>query len=333
MTKRRTDDTVIGEDAFLDTIANLVGILIILVFIVAANTRTVAEQITQAEIEAQAEKLDDPVSTAKNIDNDLARQEEELAKHSVEVAYRSAEREHVLEQVLAIKQDMDDAKSELTDDQRIAVEQHQQLSSLEQELMQLENQGDNLSQEKPAIVLQHLPTPMAKTVFGKELHLMIKDQQITVIPWDMLVERLKKEARAAVARSTRRDRIVEQIGPFEGFVMEYSLVSTRGLVSNGTATAMAQMVQLEKFELEPTAEILHQSMDEAMSSNGRLRIELSNYPPRETTITAWVYPESFETFRQLKERLFSEGYLTAARPIPNGVRIGASPRGSSSTAQ
>ena len=174
---------------------------------------------------------------------------------------------------------------------------------------------------------------MAKTVFGKEMHIMVRGSSITVIPWDRLVDSLKSEVRARVKRGMRNDHVASKLEPIEGFAMSYSLVSKRGLVSNGGSSAMAQMIELDKFELEPGPDIFRESLDQCLGMNGRLRIELSSYSPRETTVTAWVYPDSFETFRQLKELLFVQGFMTAARPLPEGIRIGASPRGSQSTAQ
>jgi hypothetical protein len=325
---------VIGEDAFLDTVANLVGILIILVVIVSTGTRTAAQLITEEQFQAAEKKLDQPVSTASHIENDLVRQQEQLAEHTLEVAYRSAERNAILDRLVVAKQKIDEEKSSLTVSQRADIEEQQMLSAMERQLAELlQQQGDDQSKDKPPIILQHLPTPMAKTVFGKEIHLMIRDGLITVIPWDRLVAMLKDEAKNAVARSTRRDRIAEQLGPIEGFTMDYVMVSKRGLVSNGNSTAMAQMIELDKFELEPTSEIIRESLDAALGGNGRLRIEMAGYNARETTLTAWVYPNSFETFRQLKERLYREGFMSAARPMPDGMRIGASPRGSQSSAQ
>jgi hypothetical protein len=334
MSRRQNSEMVIGEDAFLDTVANLVGILIILVVIVSTGTRSAANLLTAEKLQESEKKLEQPVSTASSIEKDLLRQQEQLAEHTLEVAYRSAERDTILEKLLLAKERIEDEKSTLTEGQRADLETQQMLNEMERKLAQLlQQQGDDLSKEKPPIVLQHLPTPMAKTVFGKEMHLMVRDGLVTVIPWDLLVDKLKEEARNAVARSTRRDRIAEQLGPIDGFNMDYVMVSKRGLVSNGTSTSMAQMIELDKFELVPTNEIVRESLDVALGSNGRLRIEMSGYRPRETTVTAWVYPNSFETFRQLKERLFQEGFMTAARPLPDGMRIGASPRGSQSTAQ
>ncbi len=334
MAKRKNEDLAVGEDAFLDTVANLVGILIILVVIVASGTRSAAHLISSEKRKQATEKLADPIASAINIEKDLARQEEQLREHTLEVAYRNAERDVILQQVLSAKETMQEETQKLDEQQRTDLERQQKLNEMERKLAELlHQQGDVSSDEKPAIILQHLPTPMAKTVFGKELHLMIRDGMVSVIPWDRLVATLKVEARAAVARSTRRERIEEQLGPIEGYMMNYVLVSKRGIVSNGGTASMAQMVELDKFELDPTAEVIREPLTQSLGNNGRLRVELAMNPARETTVTAWVYPNSFETFRQLKELLYHEGYMSAARPMPEGVRIGASPRGSQSSAQ
>ena len=55
--------------------------------------------------------------------------------------------------------------------------------------------------------------------------------------------------------------------------------------------------------------------------------------PSRTTITIWVYPNSFEQFRQLKAELFKLGYLTAGRPLPEDFPIGGSPDGTRSAAE
>ncbi len=334
MTRRKQDDMVVGEDAFLDTVANLVGILIILVVIVSSGTRTAAKLISAEKIKQASEEMEQPIASAINIEKDLARQEEQLREHTLEVAYRNAERDAILQQVLMAKEAIQGETQKLSEQQQSDLEQQQKLNEMERKLAELlQQQGDVPSDEKPPIILQHLPTPMAKTVFGKELHLMVRDGMISVIPWDRLIAMLKVEAKAAVARSTRRERIEQQLGPVEGFVMNYVLVSKRGIVSNGTSSAMAQTIELDKFELDPTPEVLREPLNQSLGKNGRLRVELVSFPPRETTVTAWVFPNSFETFRQLKELLFQEGYMTAARPMPEGLRIGASPHGSQSSAQ
>ncbi len=104
----------------------------------------------------------------------MARQEEQLLEHTLEVAYRSAERDVMLEQVVMARAAIEEEMAELNTAQQDDVAREQTLSELERKLAELiQQQGDVESDEKPPIVLQHLPTPMAKTVFGKELHVMV----------------------------------------------------------------------------------------------------------------------------------------------------------------
>lgn len=334
MSKRREDDLAIGEDAFMDTIANLVGIIIILIVIVSAGTNTAARVFSEKQAEEASREIEQPLDSAVNIQKDLVRQIDQLQQHNLEVAYRNAEREVIMRKVLIAKQMIEDEKAELDDATKADIAAQQSMNEMERKLAELQQQqGDNHSRDKPVVILKHLPTPMAKTVFGKEMHIMVRNNQVSVIPWDRLVDMLKTDARTAVNRSSRKERIVDKLGPVEGYIMEYTLVSKRGMVSNGSSTAMAQMIELDKFELEPTSEIMAETLQQSLSISGRLRAEMSAYIPQQTTITAWVYPDSFEMFRQLKELLYQEGFMTAARPMPEGFRIGASPRGAHSSAQ
>ncbi len=107
--------------------------------------------------------------------------------------------------------------------------------------------------------------------------------------------------------------------------MDFRLVAKRGVVTNGTQAGMGQMVALDRFELEPTSDVVYESVEAAIADGGRLRLELAGRNPKETVTTVWVYPDSFTQFRQLKDQLYTMGFMTAARPLPDGIRIGAAP--------
>jgi hypothetical protein len=53
----------------------------------------------------------------------------------------------------------------------------------------------------------------------------------------------------------------------------------------------------------------------------------------QTTLTFWVYPDSFAAYRRLQEFAQSEGFAVATRPLPHGVAIAGSPNGSRSSSQ
>ncbi len=334
MSKRRNEESSIGEDAFLDTIANLVGILIILVVIVGSRSYATAKASVESELKQKVDLLASPTEKTKSLDLDLQKQAEELHHYDLEVAYRDAERMAIMDRVTIAERLADEELQNVDKTVQDRIEAEQEMSELEKQLENLLRQsGDLQNVEQNTAVLQHLPTPMAKTVFGRELHVMMRGNKVAVIPWDRLVETLKVEARRSAERNSQKDRFVNQLGPIDGFLMTYGLKSQSGILSNGTTARLGRTIELEKFELEPTADVLHETVSQTLNAGGRLRLELATCTSQHTTVTVWVYPDSFNEFRVLKERLFTEGFLCAARPLPFHVRIGASPRGSASTAQ
>ena len=74
-------------------------------------------------------------------------------------------------------------------------------------------------------------------------------------------------------------------------------------------------------------------LSEALRDGSGFLERLSGHDPNRTTVTVWVYPDSFNEFRALKAELFRRGYLAAGRPMPAGHPIGGSPDGSRSAAQ
>ncbi len=334
MSKRRSNESAIGEDAFLDTIANLVGLLIILVVIVGSRSYATAKTALENELKQKVDQLESPVAKTSGLDQDLQKQAEELRHYDLEVVYRDSERMAIMDRVTIAEKLVEEELENIDQTVKDRIETEQELSVLERQLANLLQQtGDIRSVEKHTTVLQHLPTPMAKTVFGRELHVMMRGNRVAVIPWERLIDTLKVEARRSAERNSQKDRFVNKLGPIDGFLMTYGLKSQSGIMSNGSAARLARTIELEKFELEPTAEVLHETVPESLGTAGRLRFELASCVSQHTTVTVWVYPDSFNEFRVLKERLFAEGFLCAARPLPSHVRIGASPRGSASTAQ
>jgi|694.fasta_scaffold00058_41 hypothetical protein len=323
MSRRHTEDMSVGEDSFLDTTANLVGILIILVVIVGAKTKVEAEAYGRGLVEDdRAEELEEPLQKAQALEQSLVQQAVNIAEYELETEYRRLERNAILEKVVLARQQADEKLSSLNSKQRDAVQQDQLIHRLQSEIeAAIQEKGVDTAADRPEIVLEHLPTPMARTVFQKEVHLMLRQGKVTVVPWDRLVDVLKQQIPLTAQRQASRNALEDTVGPVGGFLMRYRMASIPG------------GFELDRFELEPTSAIPAESLDDALRDTSRLGIELASRNPRETVVTVWVYPDSFDDFRKLKAGLFSTGFLCAARPLPDNVRIGASPRGTRSSAQ
>lgn len=324
MTNRsRGEDLSVGEDSFLDTIANLVGILIIIVVIVGAKAKVSTEKYFREQAKADRKQdLEEPRKEMAVVEQSLLTQAVAIHEYELEAEYRRLERQSLLEKVVLARDEVRERLEKLDLEQREAIEKENAIDGIKSELEKLKNLGgSDQDSPRPKVVLEHLPTPMARTVFQKELHVMLKAGQVIVIPWDRLIDVLKQQIPLAAQRQASRNRLEDKIGPVGGFVMMYRMA------------AVAGGFELDRFELEPTQSVPAESIVDTMQSTSRLSIEMASRSPRETVVTVWVYPDSFDDFRKLKSWLFSQGFLCAARPLPNGIRVGGSPQGSRSTAQ
>ncbi len=323
MSKRKpTADLGVGEDSFLDTTANLVGILIILVVVIGAKTKIDAEAYGRKLAETPTSSAEEPRREALALIQSLNQQKIEMRNYELETEYRKRERDALLRQVAEARQQIDAELESVDDEQRALVESSSKLESLKSQLSDVQQQiGAAEPQPQPPVVLEHLPTPMARTVFTREMHVQLSNGLVTVIPWDRLVATLRDQAPLAARRGSSRGRFEDVLGPIGGYLMRYRMNAVPG------------GFELDRFELETTSDAPSEPLAEALSGSGRLRIELASRQPGETVVTVWVAPDSFEEFRQLKAALFDEGFLSAARPLPDGVRIGASPNGTRSSAQ
>ena len=55
--------------------------------------------------------------------------------------------------------------------------------------------------------------------------------------------------------------------------------------------------------------------------------------PQLTAVTFWVYPDSFDLFRKLRDHLYERGLDIAGRPLPPDAPIAASKHGTASRGQ
>ena len=86
------------------------------------------------------------------------------------------------------------------------------------------------------------------------------------------------------------------------------------------------------LKFEPKEELVREALDEALAP-GSVFVRELQLADVNTTLTFWVYPDSYATYRQLKEFAHAEGFTVAARPLQEGDAITASPFGSKSAGQ
>jgi hypothetical protein len=324
-------------DSFLDVVCNLVGILIILVMVIGVRAKDAA---IESELEEQ------PAASTPAPDVEAARQaahdaevyirevDEQVRQVNAELEQRTQERNQLQSVAIAVREKINELKTNLDGAQREHLEVSTQLAAAQTTLQGLEQQRNALEAAGPPVgVIEHLPTPMAKTVLGREEHFRLVDGRLTYIPWEPLVEKLKAEAPQKVWKLKESATITETLGPEGGFLMRYTLARKQFATPTKVGTAIRQGVELEKFVLVPVADNLGEPLAEALQPGSQFQARLAQFDPQRTTLTVWVYPNSFDDYRTLKQELFRRGFLTAARPLPEDLPIGGSPQGTRSATQ
>jgi len=333
-----TGDEVSGQDSFLDVVANIVGILIILVMVVGVRAGKAAIEQPQSEAEPEVAESPDTSALKTNVAamaSDARRIRDEAIRVAQEIAAARRERQTIVTGMTAVEQEIERRRAEMSEERRkhydirrdLAVAR-EQLSRLDQELIASQ------AVESPKVEIENLPTPLAKTVQGEERHFQLKHGLIAPIPLERLLTEFHNDAEQKTWRLNTQNRMVDIVGPIGGFRLRYELgkfdISTEVAMQTGRG---GSIIQLIRWELLPTSDRLGEAIDVALRPDSEFRKALSNVNPRATSVTVWTYPDSFDEYRQVKKELHELGFPTAARPLPAGIAIGGSPKGSRSAAQ
>lgn len=341
----RTDSTdAPGEDSFLDIVANMVGIMILLVMVVGLRASREVSIVPDKTPKAAAAVEPVPVpeeqiQAAYHEAADLEQEVRELVRRTVNVRgetdFREQERNSLTTFVAATEQELEERRAELSVDQ-------QRDFDLQRKLNEAQLTLDDLAREQVSLLstpteveeIENLPTPLSKTVTGNEIHLRLAGGHVAYIPLDDLLEELKGDADRNQWRLRDQDSVESTVGPIGGFRLRYRREKRDFIVRNGEQIqSAASYIVFTRWELLPITPRLGESVDQALLPRSDLWYVLKKNPPARSTVTVWTYPDSFSEFRRLKEALFEAGYAVAGRPLPEDVLIGGSPHGSRSSAQ
>lgn len=342
-TKKRST-LELGHDSFLDIVANLVGILIILVVILGAQSQAVIQQVEQeakqddtsqqsVASQQQIERLSQQAMRARSAQSDSDRFEEKIKQMDQIIAVRDNQRDRLLDLLSEAQTAWGETKATIDEKKARMAAHHSELEKLQSEIAKLAGEKERLSdQDEPVVAVEHLPTPMAKTVFGDEVHFRLMNNRLSVVPIEQLLSEIRRDFKR-VASGGRQGRLEAAVGPMRGYVARYVMDKSNELSTSGGRVGTATRIQLVRMTVEPLSEPHGDSIHDVLQNGQVVDVELAGRRPGNTTITVWVYPDSFAAFRQLKESLYAKGYATAARPLPMGRPISGGPQGSRSRAQ
>jgi hypothetical protein len=136
-----------------------------------------------------------------------------------------------------------------------------------------------------------------------------------------------------------RWELSDSVKPVGAFTLRYTLVRERGSPLEQAFGGLPPAhdtgfaVSVARWEVVPLTERRGETLAEAIAENGRFRTLIESLSPQEAVLTFAVYPESFETFRQLRDLLHEKGFVVAGRPLPSTAPISGSRQGTLSLGQ
>lgn len=187
---------------------------------------------------------------------------------------------------------------------------------------------------RPKMVSILSRSPVARPVSDNEYHFELRRERITFIDLDKLLQLTRSDARMRVQLSDRAGPISNKVGPVGAFSLAYELVPViPNEIERLIERRMSRHYELQGWELIPESEHRGETYDSARNPLSDFSRTINRFNPRRSTITMWVYPDSFGLYRRIRADLVARGFSVAARPLPAGLGIRGSPMGSQSAAQ
>ena len=373
MTRRqRTDQQATGDDSFLDIVANIVGILIILIVVAGVRAsrapvdlpervvEPVVEPIVESVVESvvEADELEPPpigvvepipVPQPRATAPAVVDRTDEVTELVDQVAVLGEQLGDTVELLKTVRGDLSVRQEDLqgmrsrgavrdAEVQRLGTEVDRALAGVA--ALKASDQAARRELEtllktptSRVVELRHRLTPLGRVVRGGEQHFHVREGRVARIPLESLKQRVRGQLNRYGRVMSRYSRHEGVVGPVDGFVMEYTIERQPVRLVDELRHGRGMVrIAVTHWTIRPEPELESESIEGALSSGSRYQTVLRTSDPG-TPLTFWVYPDSFSGMRRLQAAAHRAGFRVAARPLPVGVTISGSPDGTRSQAQ
>ena len=331
-------DQMPGQDSFLDVITNIVGILILLVLVVGLRTQRSVQNgpdlvaAEQVQTEGQLRTATNSALTAELNVRDIVNR---VGTAAGEANFRESEREVLSTAIAEAEHEIAARRASLTADGQRDFDTRQKLNEAQAQLDDLtRRQIALMSQDAAPEQLECQPTVLAKAVTGKEVHVLLSDDYVAVVPFDELLDEMKEDIGANIWRLKQQVEMERTIGPTNGFRLRYVFVKDDVMRQSSAGTFMTGSIsRFSHCYFLPVTTPVGEPAADAMKPNAEFYQHLKRMRPEGTTVTIWTYPGNYDRLRLLKRSIRELGFQIAVRPLPKGMPLGASRHGSGSLSE
>lgn len=346
--RRAREPIAFSFDSFLDVVANVIGIIVRLILIAWVGARSYTASMQQADdAPSNAPELTAPAATDDPVHSELDRMRRDLAEA----------RRRLLDQVNNLW--IEETRSRETRQELAALEKQQAV--LDGQLVQLTvaEKGATGSQavasaaelkQRSADLLKQIRaltaapsqkqvlryhTPVSRAVHADEMFFECRHGRVTYIdlPAFMLDVRSRLEDDAEALKN--QWSVTHTTAPVGAFRMRYVVEREKGAFDGLASVPTSSQFRfgLCEYVLEPIAAERGESMEAALKEQSDFRRLVDRLDAQITVVTFWIYPDSFELFRRLRDHLYEREIEVAGRPLIDGADIAASRNGTASRGQ
>jgi hypothetical protein len=168
----------------------------------------------------------------------------------------------------------------------------------------------------------------------EEMFFECKNGRVAYIDLPAFMEQVNSsldEIARELRNSFRVERTTTSVGAFK---LRYAIERERTVMdAAGASNVGGFRYGLSEWTVEPITLDRGETLAQALREKSQFRGLVDNLDPNLTAVTFWVYPDSFEMFRGLRDHLYERGHDVAGRPLPPGAPIAASRHGTASRGQ
>jgi len=334
----RQEAEPVNADSFLDIVASVVCIMLIMVLMIGMRIRnTPVEPPLSPEAMQAAANLEKVAAAERSLRGELAKSAEEIRNLEQEAAVRGLERDMLATTVAALEHEVRTRRSRMDAEAQGDFDIARDLAGARRQLEEVERRRVEAETARPEpIVVESYPTPIGRAVDNQEVHFHLRLGRIACVPVEKLVLLARDDAKRKADKLAERNDLpefTETVGPEGGFRFRYTAERFERVEKTPQGPARMVGLRISQWTVIPVAGQVGEPIDEALAPNSEFRRALAGCKPDQTTLTVWVYPDSFDAFRRLRKELHQLGYKVAARPLPEGVMIAGSPKGTKSEAE
>jgi hypothetical protein len=328
-------EEAVNADSFLDIVASVVSVMIIMVVLTGLKIKnTPPDAQPTSEIARASGDLVQKRHEEQAVRGDVEKIAAEMEQVRTQTTRRTRERDILVLATTGLDQQLRGAR-------RPAAGQSPPDGQLTAKVIEARNRLEILNRQRDAIErspaqsvqIESYTTPLGRTVDGRELHFQLSRGRIAYVPLNELVEKASADLKRKAYKLSERPELTDTVPPEQGFRLTYT-IRLRPPTTDEIRESGNQRPRIEdRVVLTPVADNLGETIDEALRPTSQFRLSLADRRAKDATITLWTYPDSFDDFRRVKKELYRLGFPVAARPLPEGVPISGSSHGSKSTAE